>query len=96
MKKLEAIIRPVKLGDVKGCALPAKRAPTATNLSLTVAGTSRAEVVAGVNMPMLVKTATARGTMGLHELAGIICRYGRDHIFRASEGSPSTDGAVRR
>lgn len=69
---------------------------TATNLSLNFAGTSCAEVVAGVNMPMLIKAASARGTMGLRELAGFIREYGRDHIFWASERSRSTDGAVRR
>jgi PTS system mannose-specific IIA component len=69
---------------------------TATNLSLMVAGASRAEVVAGVNMPMLIKAASARGTMGLRELAGFIRDYGREHIFWASERSRSADGAVRR
>ncbi len=69
---------------------------TATNLSLNFAGTSCAEVVAGVNMPMLIKAASARGTMALRELAGFIREYGRDHIFWASEHSRSTDGAVRR
>jgi PTS system mannose-specific IIA component len=69
---------------------------TATNLSLMVADTSRAEVVAGVNMPMLVKAASARGNMGLRDLAGFIREYGRDHIFWASERSHSADGAVRR
>ncbi len=69
---------------------------TATNLSLMVAGASRAEVVAGVNMPMLIKAASARGTMGLRELAGFIREYGREHIFWASERSRSADGAVRR
>jgi PTS system mannose-specific IIA component len=58
---------------------------TATNLSLNVAGGSRAEVVAGVNMPMLVKAATSRRTMGLRDLAAFIHAYGRDHIFWASE-----------
>jgi len=60
---------------------------TATNLSLNVAGGSRAEVVAGVNMPMLVKAASSRGTMGLRELAAFIREYGRNHIFWASERS---------
>jgi len=69
---------------------------TATNLSLMVADTSRAEVVAGVNMPMLVKAASARGTMSLREFAGFIREYGRDHIFWATERSRSADGAVRR
>jgi len=66
---------------------------TATNLSLNVAGGSRAEVVAGVNMPMLVKAASSRGTMSLRDLAGFIREYGRDHIFWASERSRSNGAA---
>jgi mannose PTS system EIIA component len=66
---------------------------TATNLSLLVAGSSRAEVVAGVNMPMLVKAATSRSSMGLRDLAAFIREYGRDHIFWASERSRLNDGA---
>jgi mannose PTS system EIIA component len=69
---------------------------TATNLSLMVADTSRAEVVAGVNMPMLVKAASVRRTMGLRDLACFIREYGRDHIFWASERVRSANGAVRR
>jgi len=68
---------------------------TATNLSLTVAGGARAEVVAGVNMPMLIKAASSRGTMGLRELAAFIREYGRDHIFWASERSRA-DGTASR
>jgi PTS system mannose-specific IIA component len=58
---------------------------TATNLSLKVAMDARVEVVAGVNMPMLVKAATSRRSMPLRELASFIRDYGRDHIFWASE-----------
>ncbi len=68
---------------------------TATNLALAVSGPLRVEVVAGTNMPMLLKAAGARGTMGLREFAAFIRQYGRDHIFWASERSRSTDGVVR-
>ena len=68
---------------------------TATNLALAVAGSLRVEVVAGANMPMLLKAASARGTMGLREFAAFICQYGREHIFWASEHGGSTDGTVR-
>jgi PTS system mannose-specific IIA component len=68
---------------------------TATNLCLNVANGLHAEVVAGANMPMLVKAATARGTRRLRELAAFIAEYGRDHIFWASERA-RVDGAVRR
>lgn len=69
---------------------------TATNLSLTVAGSARAEVVAGVNMPMLVKAVTSRSSMALRPLAAFIREYGRDHIFWASERSRSNEGASPR
>ncbi|MET0154430.1 MAG: PTS sugar transporter subunit IIA [Candidatus Binatia bacterium] len=68
---------------------------TATNLALAVAGSLRVEVIAGANMPMLLKAASARGTMGLREFAAFIRQYGRDHIFWASEHGGSTDGTVR-
>jgi len=68
---------------------------TATNLAPTVAGSPHAEVVAGVNMPMLLKAASARGTMELREFAAFIRQYGRDHIFWASERSRSANGMVR-
>ena len=62
---------------------------TATNLSLMIAGSAEVEVVAGVNMPMLVKAASSRGSMPLRELAAFIREYGRDHIFWASERRPA-------
>ncbi len=58
---------------------------TATNLSLLVCRESPAEVVAGVNMPMLIKAVTCRPTMTLRDLASFIHGYGRDHIFWASD-----------
>ena len=58
---------------------------TATNLSLKVASDAHVEVVAGVNMPMLVKAATSRRALPLRELASFIRDYGRDHIVWASE-----------
>lgn len=58
---------------------------TATNVSLVVAGDARAEVVAGVNMPMLVKAVGCRSQMDVRALAGFIREYGREHIFWASE-----------
>jgi len=68
---------------------------TATNLSLTVARSEGAEVVAGVNMPMLIKAVSSRDTMKLRDLAGFIRQYGREHIFWASEHGQPPDG-VRR
>jgi mannose PTS system EIIA component len=58
---------------------------TPTNQSLAIARQTGAEVVAGVNMPILIKLTTARGQMDAHTLAGFIQRYGQEHIFWATE-----------
>jgi len=63
----------------------------ATNQSLAIARDTGAEVVAGVNMPILIKLTTARGQMDAHTLAGFIQRYGQEHILlgdRAARGAP--------
>jgi PTS system mannose-specific IIA component len=57
---------------------------TPTNLSIAVARETGAEVVAGVNMPILVKLTTARGEMDARSLARFIQRYGQEHIFWAT------------
>ncbi len=54
---------------------------TQTNLSLAVARETGAQVVAGVNMPMLIKLSSVRQEMPLGALAQFIRRYGQDHIF---------------
>jgi len=57
---------------------------TGTNMSLEISRDGCAEIVAGVNMPMLVKAVTCRQGMALEALAGFIEKYGRDHIFWVS------------
>jgi PTS system mannose-specific IIA component len=54
---------------------------TQTNLSLSVARENGAQVVAGVNMPMLIKLSSVRQQMDLVPLAQFIQRYGQAHIF---------------
>ena len=44
-----------------------------------------AEVVAGVNMPMLIKLASARKQLDARALASLLRRYGQDHIVWATE-----------
>lgn len=62
---------------------------TASNVSLQLASRrSHVEVVAGVNMPMLVKLTTSRYDAGAHELANFIRRYGQDHIFWPTGTTP--------
>ena len=60
---------------------------TPTNLSLAIARRTGAEVVAGVNMPILIKLTSARGEMDAPTLARFIQRYGQEHIFWATESS---------
>src|SRR5438552_12195354 len=63
---------------------------TPTNQSLAVARATGAEVIAGANMPILIKLITARGQMDAHSLAGFIQRYGQEHIFWAT--APAAPG----
>ena len=58
---------------------------TPTNQSLAIARGTGVEVVAGVNMPILIKLASARAEMDAHTLARFIQRYGQEHIFWATE-----------
>ena len=58
---------------------------TPTNQSLSIARTTGAEVIAGVNMPILIKLATTRADRDARSLAGFIQRYGQEHIFWATE-----------
>jgi len=58
---------------------------TPTNQSLAIARDIGVEVVAGINMPILIKMATARDDMDAHALARFIQRYGQEHIFWATE-----------
>src|SRR5579885_1237573 len=62
---------------------------TATNQSLAVARQAggRVEVVAGINMPILMKLATARDDLDARALAAFLKRYGQEHICWATEPS---------
>jgi PTS system mannose-specific IIA component len=58
---------------------------TETNQALAFARTCGVEVIAGVNMPMLMKLANARKQTDARALAGLLRRYGQDHIVWATE-----------
>ncbi|HZP42813.1 MAG TPA: PTS sugar transporter subunit IIA [Candidatus Binatia bacterium] len=62
---------------------------TPTNQSLALAREIGAEVVAGINMPILIKLATTRDQMDAHALACFIQRYGQEHIVWATEPPPA-------
>jgi PTS system mannose-specific IIA component len=57
---------------------------TQTNQSIAIAREMGAEVVAGMNMPMLVKATTARGGCDARALAELLTRYGQEHIVWAT------------
>src|SRR5256712_6369311 len=89
--RIASAVRGVDRGD-GAIILTDMLGDTPTNLSLAVAREMGAEVVAGVNMPILVKLSTVRGQMDARSLAGFILRYGRAHIFRAT--APPSDGVA--
>lgn len=81
----EAILEAVeRVDEGAGCVVFTDMlGDTATNASLDVAEAHEAvEVVAGVNMPMLVKLMTAREDTTARELADFMQSYGQQHICR--------------
>jgi mannose PTS system EIIA component len=90
--RIEAAVHRVDVGD--GVIIATDMlGDTPTNQSLAVARRTGAEVVAGVNMPILVKLTTARAEMDTRTLARFIQRYGQEHIFWAT--APRGGPAIR-
>ncbi len=58
---------------------------TPSNLAISVMQSARIEVVAGVNLPMLIKLASVRGTADLASAAITARDAGRKYISVASE-----------
>jgi len=58
---------------------------TPSNISLSFLEESRVEVVAGVNLPMLIKLVTYREGRALDELASFITQYGQKNINLATD-----------
>jgi PTS system mannose-specific IIA component len=63
---------------------------TQTNLSVEVARETGAEVLAGINVPILVKMMSVRETMDARTLAAFLRAYGQDHIFWPTEARERT------
>jgi PTS system mannose-specific IIA component len=84
--RIRAAVERVDAGD-GALILTDMLGDTATNQSIALARQSggRLEVVAGVNMPILIKLATARAEMDTRALARFLKRYGQEHIFWATE-----------
>ena len=55
------------------------------NISLAFLEEGKAEVVTGVNLPMLIKAATSRQDTDLAQLAKLVCEAGRGSISVAGE-----------
>ncbi|MEZ5839786.1 MAG: PTS sugar transporter subunit IIA [Hyphomicrobiales bacterium] len=58
---------------------------TPSNLAISVMEAGRVEVVAGVNLPMLIKLASLRGEASLDKAAAAACEAGRKYISVASQ-----------
>jgi PTS system mannose-specific IIA component len=57
---------------------------TPSNLAISVMGSGRIEVIAGVNLPMLIKLAEVRGRLALNEAVLAAQEAGRKYISVAS------------
>ena len=58
---------------------------TPSNLAISVMQTRGVEVIAGVNLPMLVKLARVRGDLGIKQAVSMAAEAGRKYINVASE-----------
>ena len=58
---------------------------TPSNLAINVMDETGAEVIAGINLPMLIKLATARKDMGLTQAVTAAKEAGRKYISVASQ-----------
>ena len=58
---------------------------TPSNLGMTFLETDRIEVITGVNLPMLIKLASLRGSSNLLAVAKEMREHGRNAIWVASE-----------
>lgn len=58
---------------------------TPSNLAISLMEPEKVEVIAGINLPMLIRLAKARNCMGLREAACAAREAGRNYITIASE-----------
>ena len=58
---------------------------TPSNLAISLLDAGRVEVVAGINLPMLIRLAGARKTLGVVEAVAAAAEAGRNYITVASE-----------
>lgn len=58
---------------------------TPSNLALSFLERNNIEIVTGVNLPMVVKLASQKEAIHLHEFAQSVCEQGKRNIVLASE-----------
>lgn len=58
---------------------------TPSNLAISLMEAGKIEVIAGINLPMLIRLAKARGCMGVREAVSAARDAGRNYITVASE-----------
>jgi len=58
---------------------------TPSNLSLSFLEEGKIEVIAGFNLPMLIKLITYRENRSLNELTHFITQYGQNNIYLATD-----------
>jgi mannose PTS system EIIA component len=58
---------------------------TPSNLAISLMETGRVEVIAGVNLPMLIRLESARKSMSVHDAVRAAAEAGRKYIRIASE-----------
>jgi len=58
---------------------------TPSNLAISIMEQARIEVLAGVNLPMLIKAASMKDAGSLTDLARLLREHGRNAIWVASD-----------
>lgn len=58
---------------------------TPSNLAISVMENSKVEVIAGINLPMLIKLTSVRGESGIDEAIALAQEAGRKYISVASQ-----------
>jgi len=79
----EAIVK-VESGE-GGIVLPDLFGGTPSNLAISLMQAGKVEVIAGINLPMLIRLAKARGCMPVREAVAAARDAGRNYITIASE-----------
>lgn len=69
---------------------------TPSNLAISLLDAGRIEVIAGINLPMLIRLAGARKAMGVVEAVQAAQAAGRNYITVASEFLGHSDAAPRK